>query len=185
MYASLLLISRAPCPVPRAPSMATKRILFVCTGNSCRSVMAQGLLQKRLKEWEHRLPGPIEVDSAGVFAIEGMSPSKETLKLLQREGVDLSSHMAKLLSDEMIRTADLVFVMEQFQLIELLRRVPEAKGKVHLLKAYGLPTAGELGDPNIPDPIGKPTEFYEVCFVTIRDAIARIANSLAPSKAGA
>ena len=45
--------------------------------------MAQGLLQKRLKELEHRLNDPIDVASAGIFAIEGMLPSKETLKLLQ------------------------------------------------------------------------------------------------------
>ncbi len=163
--------------------MAAKQILFVCTGNSCRSVMAQGLLQKRLKELEHRLSEPIEVDSAGVFAIEGMSPSKETLKLLHQEGVDLSSHMARLLSDEMIRDAWLIFVMEQFQLIELLRRAPEAKGKVHLLKSYGLPGASESNDPNIPDPIGRPLEFYEVCFATIREAVERVTKSLMSSQA--
>jgi protein-tyrosine-phosphatase len=161
-----------------------KRVLFVCTGNSCRSVMAQGLLQQKLKQMAHRLNDPVEVESAGVFAIEGMSPSKETLKLLQQEGVDMTGHMAKPLNADMIRNAQLILVMEQLHLEEILRRVPDAQGKVHLLKRYGMEETQAGGDPNpdIADPIGKPMEVYEVCFATIREAIERVAKRLAVSK---
>ena len=146
--------------------------------------MAQGLLHHRLKQLESQLSEPIEVTSAGVYAIEGMTPSKETLQLLQQEGVDLSTHMARRLSDNGIRQADLVFAMEQHHLEEILRRVPEAKGKVYLLKQFGVPSVPESEDPNIPDPIGKPAEVYEVCFATIRESVERIAQALISSAKG-
>ncbi len=154
---------------------SAKRILFICTGNSCRSVMAQGLMQAVLQQSGQT---GVQVESAGVFAVEGMSATRETQRVLADAGIDATAHRARNFSPEMAHQADLVFVMEAFQKEEVLRRVPSASGKVHLLKAYGLP-AGEVDlNPNIPDPIGKPLEVYEVCFQTIREAVERIAKTL-------
>jgi len=143
--------------------------------------MAQGLLQLRLKRLEHRLTEPIEVASAGMLAVEGMSPSREALRLLQREGLDMSTHMARALTDDMIRAADLILAMEQVHLEDILRRVPEARGKVSLLKAFGLPSSGGAHHADIPDPIGKTTEIYEDCFSVIQAAVDRVAQSLVGS----
>ena len=119
----------------------------------------------------------VQAESAGVFAIAGMGPTRETMRVLQDAGVDCSDHHARVLTAQMVDEADLVFVMEQFQLEEVLRRAPSARGKVHLLKPYHL-TEGDVMHPNIPDPIGKPLEVYEVCFADIRDAIERVSRSL-------
>lgn len=153
--------------------MSETRILMVCTGNSCRSVMAQGLLQQKAKQAG---VATIKVESAGVFAVQGMEPTQETQHVLRGVGVDCSMHRARSLTVEMVEHADLILVMETFQAEELLRRMPQAKAKVHLLKEY----AGMQDDPNlnVPDPIGKPMEVYEVCFASISDAVERIAHGL-------
>ena len=155
--------------------MNAKRILFVCTGNTCRSIMAQGLM-----EWLLRRAGveSVNVASAGVFAISGVSPTRETQGVLREIGVECSAHRAQPVTEELVRDADLIFVMEPFQSDEVLRRFPEAKGKTHLLKPYGLRPDELFGHSNIPDPIGKPLEVYEVCFSEIREAVERIAKSL-------
>jgi len=155
--------------------MDGKRILFVCTGNSCRSVMATGLLRQML---QRAGVDTVTVESAGVFAIDGMVPTQETQRVLRDIGVDCSGHQARTLTPDMAETADCIFVMEPFHAEEVIRRAPSTKGKVHLLKPYGLLPGGLIGPPGIPDPIGKPLEVYEVCFAEIREAVARVAKSL-------
>ena len=153
--------------------MNVKRVLFVCTGNSCRSVMAKYLMQDLLKKAGI---DQVRVDSAGVFAHEGMPSTRETQQVLKEVGVDCSGHFARVVTPEMVKNSEVVLVMEQFHLEEVLRRMPSAKGKVHLLKAYGRDLHEPQLQQDIADPIGKPLEVYEVCCAQIRDEVERVAK---------
>lgn len=137
--------------------------------------MAQEYLRAK---FQRAAVGEIQVESAGVFAIEGMSPTRETVRVLGEAGIKCSEHRARLLTAEMIREADMIFTMETHHTEEVLRREPSASGKVFLLKPYNCPAGEAPLLPNIADPIAKPMEVYEVCFKQICEAVDRVAKSL-------
>ncbi len=150
-----------------------RKILFVCTGNSCRSVMAEGLLKHLLKQ---KGRNDFHVLSAGVSAMGGTGPSPETVDVMEKEGVDVSGHISQPVTLQLIRLADAIFCMEEFQRDILIAQAPETQEKVHLLKLFM--NKQKILDPNIPDPIGRPKEVYESCLITIKDAVGRIGRWL-------
>jgi len=130
-----------------------KRILIVCTGNSCRSVMAMGYLRKRLKD----LGKDIVVESAGTAALPGLGPSKDAVMAMGDIGVDISGHMSTQLSKEMIKKADIILVMEPIHKDEILRLAPEHIDKVFYFREFDT-SADEY---SVPDPIGMGSGFYK------------------------
>lgn len=139
---------------------------MICTGNSCRSVMAKGLLRKLLTGRD------FVVASAGVSAVPGFRPTRETIDLMAREGIDVSGHLTQRLTEEMIRQADLVLVMEHWHKEQVLRLAPSAKSKVFLLREYA--DQALRTELEIPDPISKPPEVYERCFQMIKESIEKV-----------
>jgi len=151
---------------------AIKSILFVCTGNTCRSVMAERLLKKRLKELGK---DDVEVFSAGIRAPGGLPPTHGTIEAMEGEDVDVSDFRSKNLSDDMIRRADLILVMEEMHKEEIVKRVPQAASKTHLLKMFGKDETGWHAEGfDIPDPIGRPLTDYKYCINMIKREIDRI-----------
>ena len=146
-----------------------KKILFVCTGNSCRSVMAQGLLRHLLQK---KGRNDIQVLSAGVATIGGMGPTPETVEVMKSMEVDVSGHVGQPVTPELVRHADIIFCMEEFHREWIIAGAPEAAPKTHLLKTFQANQKAQ--DPNIPDPIGRPKEVYESCSMTIKDSIDRV-----------
>lgn len=128
------------------------KIIFICTGNICRSPMAEYLLRELLgdeSEWS--------VESAGILAGNGMPASAAAVHVLaQDEQIDLSPHRSRMLSDDMVATADLLVCMTASHRNEILRSFPDADDKTFVLTDFAL----EENSNGIADPIGHSVEFY-------------------------
>ena len=152
-----------------------KRIVFVCTGNSCRSPMAQVLLEKYLNEVKPYLSGRHEIISRGVSTINGLPASVYAASVIkQKEGIDITGFTSCLLDRETILSSDLIFTMEDAHTDYILNFEPTAEGRVFGLKKF-LPSDLEK---DIPDPIGKNIADYEQVYSLIKKAIVELVDWL-------
>lgn len=155
------------------------RVLFVCSGNTCRSPIAEAVFRRLIREeWAAEL-GEWEVASAGIAALDGDPATRHAVSVLAKRGLDVSGHRSRRLLPEMVREATLVLTMTRAQREEVLRLVPEAREKVFLLKDFppGEEDPGPEGEVN--DPFGQGEEAYEEVVSELDRSLRRVAGYLA------
>jgi len=146
---------------------AKKHILFVCTGNICRSPMAEGLFREMT-----RSRGNIEVSSAGVGAVRGQPPSPHSVTVLKPLGIDISKIRSRPLTGAIVEEATAIFAMTRGHLDMILTFFPEAAEKAHLLTDF----QKNVRNADIPDPIGGSQDVYAQCRDRIKAALPGILN---------
>jgi protein-tyrosine-phosphatase len=145
-------------------------ILFICTANICRSVIAEGILKKLLAN----SPGyqTAFVASAGIDALENFTPDQNTLEVCTKRKIFIGSHKARQLTIVMLKNADIVLCMENVHKQRILSAFPKYSKHVFLLKEYL--HKDSLDDTEIKDPTGKSKQKYEKCFKEIEKELKRI-----------
>jgi len=154
-------------------ALSEVKFLFVCTGNTCRSPMAEGVFRKYLAE---KLQCNVDelnaigykVNSAGIIGSAGFPATLEAVRACADKGVDIRAHRNKGLTKELVGESDFIFAMERIHKDRVIALEPRVKNRCFLL----------AGNKEIPDPIGHPQKVYNSCVKLIERAVKKRISEL-------
>lgn len=160
----------AAAPPPRT---TTFNILFVCTGNTCRSPLAEGIARAEVRRrgWKN-----VEVASAGLAAADGNPASPEAVVVAGRAGIDLEGHRSRPLSPRIVEWADLILGMGASHVLALDRMGAGERATTLGDFAAGAEPEGR----SVADPYGQSEAVYEETFQELRGLIGAALDRLAP-----
>jgi protein-tyrosine phosphatase len=140
-------------------------VLFICTGNLCRSPIGEGILKHKLAE---KRIGSVSVSSAGTFGLDGRPAAELAVEVAAQHEIDISDHLARHVTREMLDGADIVVGMERDHIVEANVVFKDSEGKYRLLTDYGPP---ELRGTDIADPYGGPMKGFQVAYERIAKCV--------------
>lgn len=153
---------------------ARPSIVLVCTGNTCRSPMAEALLKKRIDDRFGNSPGGAlipSVSSVGLAAMPGDQAAAQAVDVMRQRGLDISMHESQPFGEQTLRSADLILTMTRSHRNAILQRWPQAEDRVFTVRRDG-------GD--ISDPVGSPVQIYKACADQIDGELAQWVESMGP-----
>ena len=136
-----------------------KMVLFICTGNTCRSPMGEGILRALLLQ---RGIEDVTCESAGLYAAAGTPPSREAIRAARHYGADISRHIARPVTEALVRNADVLICMTPEHARELTAKYHAPPEKIVVL--------------DVKDPYGSDETVYDDAAYDIREALVRLLN---------
>lgn len=151
-----------------------KKILFVCTGNICRSPMAEGILREKLK----KLRVPAELDSCGFESFHaGDHPDNRAVATLKKHGIDISSHSARLFTIRDLKYFDHIYVMDASHYNKIMRIISDDQDRKKVDFIMNAVSPGS--NTPVPDPWYDDLTAFEHVYYLLDDACESIANRMA------
>lgn len=173
------------------------KIVFVCTGNLCRSPMAEGLLRHALRE---RGCDGIETSSVGTWAYYGRPATDEAIATLQERGIDISGHSSRPVEIDEFRAADLIVAMTSVHVREITNLAPDLADRIVMMKELREIHSERVGpdatredkaralltgqrperrrDLDVDDPMGMPIGAYERCVGELQEGVEVLVKAL-------